>query len=52
MVSEFVGALRPPQIEQFLDELVPSAADKLAATDDEESLRRRSSSTRATRPPP
>ena len=40
VVSEFVGALRPPQIEQFLDDLVPSAADKLAATDDEESLRK------------
>ncbi len=39
VVAEFVGALRPPQIERFLDELVPSAADKLAAADDEESLR-------------
>ena len=40
VVSEFVGALRPPQIEQFLDRLVPSAADKLAGADDEESLRK------------
>jgi putative thioredoxin len=40
VVAEFVGAIRPPQIEQFLDGLVPSAADKLAAADDEESLRK------------
>ncbi len=39
VVAEFVGALRPPQIEQFLDGLVPSEADKLAAADDEASLR-------------
>jgi putative thioredoxin len=40
VVSEFVGAIRPAQIEQFLDALAPSAADKLAAADDEESLRK------------
>ncbi|HEY7152156.1 MAG TPA: tetratricopeptide repeat protein [Solirubrobacterales bacterium] len=39
VASEFVGAIRPAQIEQFLDGLVPSAADKLAAADDEASLR-------------
>jgi putative thioredoxin len=39
VVAEFVGALRPPQIERFLDGLVPSAADKLATADDERSLR-------------
>jgi putative thioredoxin len=40
VVAEFVGAIRPPQIEQFLDGLVPSAADELAAADDEASLRK------------
>jgi putative thioredoxin len=40
VVAEFVGAIRPPQIEEFLDGLVPSAADKLATSDDEESLRK------------
>jgi putative thioredoxin len=40
VAAEFVGALRPPQIEQFLDRLVPSAADRLAADDDEASLRK------------
>ncbi len=40
VVAEFVGAIRPAQIEQFLDGLVPSAADKLAAADDEDSLRK------------
>jgi putative thioredoxin len=39
VVAEFVGALRPPQIAQFLKGLVPSAADKLATADDENSLR-------------
>jgi putative thioredoxin len=40
VVAEFTGAIPPPQIEQFLDRLVPSPADKLAAEDDEESLRK------------
>jgi putative thioredoxin len=39
VVAEFTGAIPPAQIEQFLDQLVPSPADKLAAADDEESLR-------------
>src|SRR3954463_8824914 len=39
VVSEFVGAIRPAQIERFLDELVPSQADDLAAAGDEASLR-------------
>ncbi|MGH2926346.1 MAG: tetratricopeptide repeat protein [Solirubrobacterales bacterium] len=39
VVSEFVGAIRPAQIEQFLDGFVTSAADKLAESDDEGSLR-------------
>jgi putative thioredoxin len=40
VVSEFVGAIGPAQIEQFLDGFVPSAADKLAEADDEGSLRK------------
>ena len=40
VVAEFTGALPPPRIETFLDELVPSPADELAAAGDEESLRR------------
>src|SRR5256885_4581251 len=40
VVAEFTGAIRPPQIEQFLDRLAPSPADKLAVADDEESLRK------------
>ncbi len=39
VVSQFTGALPPPRIEDFLDELVPSPADELAAAGDEESLR-------------
>ena len=38
VVSEFVGAIGPAQIEQFLDGFVPSPADKLAEADDEDSL--------------
>jgi len=38
--SEFTGAIPPPAIEQFLDNLAPSLADALAAEGDEESLRR------------
>jgi putative thioredoxin len=30
MVSEFTGAIPPPQIERFFDELVPSAAEEQA----------------------
>jgi putative thioredoxin len=40
VVAEFTGAIPPAQIEQFLDRVVPSPADKLAAEDDEESLRK------------
>jgi putative thioredoxin len=40
VVAEFTGAIPPAQIEQFLDGIVPSPADKLAAADDEESLRK------------
>lgn len=44
VVSEFTGALPPPQIESFLDALVPSEADRLAAqgseAGDEARLRR------------
>ena len=40
VVAEFTGAVPPAQIEQFLDRVVPSPADKLAVSDDEDSLRR------------
>ncbi len=39
VVAEFTGAIPPAQIERFLDALVPSPADELAATGDEASLR-------------
>jgi putative thioredoxin len=39
VVGEFTGAIPPAQIEQFLDQIVPSPADKLAESDDEDSLR-------------
>src|SRR5919197_2186587 len=38
VAAEFTGAIRPPQIEQFLDGIVPSPADELVARGDEESL--------------
>ena len=40
VAAEFTGAIPPAQIEQFLDQIVPSPADKLADSDDEESLRK------------
>jgi putative thioredoxin len=40
VANEFIGALPPAQIEQFLDTLVPSEADELVALGDEASLRR------------
>jgi putative thioredoxin len=40
VVAEFTGAIPPAQIEQFLDQVVPSPADKLAASADEGSLRK------------
>ncbi len=39
VASEFTGAVPPAQIEQFLSALLPSEADRLAASGDEESLR-------------
>jgi putative thioredoxin len=40
VVSEFVGAQPPPQVQRFFDELLPSEADDLATSGDEASLRR------------
>lgn len=40
VVSEFVGALPPQQVDRFLDGLVPSEADGLVEQGDEASLRR------------
>lgn len=40
VVSEFTGAIPPVQVEQFMDRLVPSEAERLAAQGDEASLRR------------
>ena len=40
VVAEFIGAQPPAAIEKFLDEFVPSEADRLADAGDEESLRR------------
>jgi putative thioredoxin len=40
VVAEFTGAIGPAQIEQFLEGVVPSPADRLAEADDEESLRK------------
>jgi putative thioredoxin len=40
VASEFTGAIPPPQIERFLDDLLPSPADELAHGDDEASLRK------------
>jgi putative thioredoxin len=39
IVAEFTGAIPPAQIDAFLDRLVPSKADMLAASDDEAALR-------------
>jgi putative thioredoxin len=39
VVAEFTGAIGPAQIEEFLDRIVPSPADRLAEAGDEESLR-------------
>jgi putative thioredoxin len=39
LAGEFVGALPPPQVEQFFDSLLPSEADGLIAAGDEQSLR-------------
>ena len=40
VVDEFVGAQPPPMVERFMDGLVPSEAETLAAAGDEESLRK------------
>jgi putative thioredoxin len=40
LASEFTGAIPPPEVERFLDSLVPSEADELASSDDEAALRR------------
>ena len=40
VVAEFIGAIPPARIEAFLNEIVPSEADRLADADDEESLRK------------
>jgi putative thioredoxin len=42
VVAEFTGAVPPPQVEQFFDQLVPSEADRLVASGDadEPALRR------------
>jgi putative thioredoxin len=40
VATEFAGAIPPARIEEFLDRLLPSEADRLAAAGDEESLRR------------
>jgi putative thioredoxin len=39
VVAEFIGAIPPARIEAFLNEVVPSQADRLAEAEDEESLR-------------
>jgi putative thioredoxin len=39
VVAEFTGAIPPAQIEKWLDTLVPTPADELAAAGDEQSLR-------------
>jgi putative thioredoxin len=40
VVAEFIGAQPPAAIESFLNEIVPSEADRLAEAGDEESLRK------------
>ena len=39
VVAEFVGAQPPPNVERFLEALMPSEADALVASGDEEALR-------------
>jgi putative thioredoxin len=38
VVAEFIGAIPPARIETFLNEIVPSEADRLAEAGDEDSL--------------
>jgi putative thioredoxin len=40
VVAEFIGAIPPARIEEFLNQVVPSEADRLAEAGDEESLRK------------
>src|SRR3954470_10487258 len=40
VVSEFIGAIPPARIEAFLNEIVPSEADRLAESGDEADLRK------------
>ena len=40
VVDEFTGAIPPAEVERFFDALVPSEADRLAASSDEAALRR------------
>ena len=40
VVSEFIGAVPPARIEAFLNEIVPSEADRLAESGDEADLRK------------
>jgi putative thioredoxin len=40
VVAEFIGAIPPARIEEFLNGIVPSEADRLAESGDEESLRK------------
>jgi len=40
VVDEFVGALAPPQVDRFLDGLLPSEVELLVAAGGEENLRR------------
>ncbi len=40
VVDEFTGAIPQPQVERFIDRMVPSEADALVAEGDEQSLRR------------
>jgi putative thioredoxin len=40
VVAEFIGAIPPARIEAFLNEIVPSEADRLAESGDEDSLRK------------
>jgi putative thioredoxin len=40
VAGEFVGAVPPPEIDRFLDALLPSETDGLVAAGDEQSLRR------------
>jgi putative thioredoxin len=40
VVAEFIGAVPPARIEAFLNEIVPSEAERLAESGDEDSLRK------------